>query len=153
MYYQDHFLLIGVLISIILFVCLLFKMYRLDKRLDVFLRDGDKDIEGVLKSLIIKSKKQSEDIKSILESISRLDKISQKSFQKMGIVRFNPFNETGGNQSFSIALLDAEKNGFVITSHYSREANRVYAKPIIGGESQYSLSDEEKRAISQALGL
>jgi len=76
----------------------------------------------------------------------------KKHVQKVGVVRFNPFKDIGGDQSFSIALLDEEDNGLVITSLYGREGNRVYAKPIEGGQSKYQLSDEEKEAISRAIG-
>ncbi len=113
-----------------------------------------------------KTKKQEpENIKEVLEYLKRLEKShaeitrelaelkedNKKNLQKIGIVRFNPFKETGGDQSFSIALLDADNDGFVITSHYSREANRVYAKPIEKGVSKYQLSTEEKEAINKAI--
>lgn len=70
--------------------------------------------------------------------------------QKTAVIRFNPFKDAGGDQSFSIAALDDEKNGFVVSSLFGREINRVYAKPIRTGESQYQLTDEEKKAIEQA---
>jgi hypothetical protein len=72
------------------------------------------------------------------------------AIQKLGIVRFNPFKEVGSDQSFSVAFLDDNDNGVVITSHYSREGNRVYGKPIKSGESGYSLSKEEIDAIGMA---
>lgn len=72
---------------------------------------------------------------------------------KVGIVRFNPFHETGGDQSFAIALLDEYNTGFVVMSHYMKDHNRVYAKPIVKGVSEYMLSEEEKEAIVQAQGL
>ena len=70
---------------------------------------------------------------------------------KIGIIRFNPFHEIGSDQSFSFALLDQEENGFVLTSHYLQETNRVYAKPIKRGKSEYPLSKEEEGAIAQAI--
>lgn len=76
---------------------------------------------------------------------------SKLSIQKIGVVRFNPFKEVGGDQSFSIALLDANDNGVVITSLYTREGNRVYGKPIKNGASEYALSNEEKTAIEKAI--
>ena len=86
----------------------------------------------------------------ISEEIENLKKESKFSVQKIGIVRFNPFSEVGGDQSFSIALLDGNDNGVVITSLYAREENRVFGKPIKGGISEYSLSNEEKEAIEKA---
>ena len=83
-----------------------------------------------------------------LEDIKLQGKLS---IQKIGVVRFNPFKEVGGDQSFSIALLDANNDGVVITSLYTREGNRVYGKPIKNGKSEYSLSEEEKTAIEKAI--
>ena len=84
------------------------------------------------------------------EELENLKKESKFSVQKIGIVRFNPFSEVGGDQSFSIALLDGNDNGVVITSLYTREGNRVYGKPIKNGRSEYSLSNEEKEVIEKA---
>lgn len=111
-----------------------------------------------------KNKKEPVNLKEVLEYLKKLEKNhekisrefeefkekSRKNLQKVGIVRFNPFKEIGGEQSFSIAVLDANDNGIVITSHYGREANRVYAKPIEKGTSKYQLSKEENEAISEA---
>ncbi len=75
----------------------------------------------------------------------------QKAVTKVGLIRFNPFKETGGDQSFVIALLNEDNSGFVITSHYFQDHNRVYAKPITEGKSEYPLSREEQEAISKAI--
>jgi len=72
------------------------------------------------------------------------------SVQKVGLLRYNPFKEVGGNQSFSIALLDANDSGIIITSLYSREGNRVYGKPVKKGKSAFLLTEEEKETISKA---
>lgn len=88
---------------------------------------------------------------NLSERLEDLRKESKFSVQKLGIVRFNPFSEVGGDQSFSIALLDGNDNGIVITSLYSREGNRVFAKPIKKGKSEYSLSEEETKAIQRAM--
>ena len=65
-------------------------------------------------------------------------------------MRYNPFEETGGNQSFALALLDAEGNGWVLSSLHARQGTRVYAKSIRGGRSDAALSEEETAAIRQA---
>jgi hypothetical protein len=96
-------------------------------------------------------KKLKEDFEKFSEELEKLKKESKFSIQKIGIVRFNPFFEIGGNQSFSVALLDGNNNGFVITSLYTREGNRIYAKPIVDEKSQYLLSKEEKEAIEKAI--
>ena len=92
-----------------------------------------------------------ENLEKLSQELEKLKKESKFSIQKTGIVRFNPFSEIGGNQSFSIALLDGKNNGLVITSLYTREGNRIYAKPIKDGHSEYLLSKEEKEAIEKAM--
>jgi hypothetical protein len=69
----------------------------------------------------------------------------------VGVVRFNAFQDTGSDLSFSVAFLDAHKNGLVISSIYGRDESRSYAKPIKDGQSQYQLSAEENEAIQRAV--
>ena len=102
-----------------------------------------KEVLGVLKNL-------EERLKKTDKKLQILEKNSKFFLQKVGIIRFNPFPEVGSNQSFSIALLDNNNDGVVITSLYSREENRVYGKPIKNGISEYSLSKEEIKAIKRA---
>jgi len=141
-------LILGSLIFFVLF--LLFQVLKLKQRLDVFLKRGNKDLEEVLRDLVEKSERSEKDIQKIFEKISELEKVAKISLQKVGVVRYNSFKNVGGNQSFSIALLDSQNSGFVITSLYMREKTRIFAKPIFQGKSEYSLSEEEKRAIEKA---
>ena len=80
----------------------------------------------------------------------QLEKAAYFSMQHMGVVRFNPFQDTGGDQSFAVALVDGHGNGVVLSSLHGRDATRVYAKPVKAWESTYSLTDEEKQAIALA---
>ena len=80
----------------------------------------------------------------------RLEESSPRAFQRVGLVRFNPFEDTGGNQSFALALLDADGNGWVLSSLHARTGTRIYAKAIHGGRSDGALSEEETTAIKQA---
>ena len=80
-----------------------------------------------------------------------LEALAQRSIQKVGVVRFNPFADTGGDQSFAIALLDADGTGVVLSSLHSRTDTRVFAKPVHNGRSRHQLSDEEQDAIRKAL--
>ncbi len=75
----------------------------------------------------------------------------RRSFQRVGLVRFNPFEDTGGNQSFALALLDANGDGLVVSSLHSRAGTRLYAKAVAAGRSETALSDEETRAVTEAL--
>jgi len=81
-----------------------------------------------------------------------LEREGRKALQRLGIVRYNPFEDTGGNQSFVLALLDADGDGIVLTSLHTRQATRLYAKPVRGGKSDASLSEEEVEALGIALG-
>ena len=105
-----------------------------------------KDLRGVLN----KVKGLEEKVEKILEEMEKTKKEQRFSVQKVGIIRFNPFSEVGGDQSFSVALLNEKDDGIVITSLYTRQENRVYGKPIKNGQSEYTLSEEEKQAIEKA---
>ena len=80
-----------------------------------------------------------------------LERAGQAAIQRVGVVRFNPFTDTGGDQSFAIALLDALGNGLVLSSLHGRADTRVFAKHVRGGRSKHQLSTEEEDAIRQAL--
>ncbi len=112
-----------------------------------------------------RSKKEPENITEVLKKLGILEKNlgelsqdlkelkaeSRSHFKKIGLVRYNPFSGVGGDQSFSIALFDDHNNGVVLTSLFSREGNRVYAKIVEKGVSPHVLSDEEKQAIKKAI--
>ena len=88
--------------------------------------------------------------KKLRKELEKVKKEQESCLQGAGLIRFNPFLQEGGNQSFSMALLDKKDNGVVVTSLYTKEGNRVYGKPVKQGKSEYSLSEDEKRAIREA---
>lgn len=75
-----------------------------------------------------------------------------RAVQRVGLVRFNPFDDTGSDQSFALALLDAGGDGVVLSSLHSRTATRFYAKPVKAGRTTHALTTEEQQALAQALG-
>ncbi len=83
--------------------------------------------------------------------LEALEAVARISVQKVGFKRFNPFDNTGGDQSFAAALLDGKNDGIVISSLYTREGVRVYAKEIKAGASKHPLSAEERAVLAQAL--
>jgi hypothetical protein len=95
-------------------------------------------------------KKLEKRIDVIQEDLYKEKEKNNLALRKLGILRYNPFKESGGDQSFSLALLEDNDNGFVITSIYTNEGVRVFAKPVIKGDSKYQLSEEEKEAIKKA---
>ncbi len=117
-----------------------------------FLNKQKKEPES-LEEVLAQFNDLKEGFKKISKELKDLRKENKFSIQKIGMVRFNPFQGVGGDQSFSLALLDANDSGIVITSLYTREENRIYGKPIKTGRSEYQLSEEEKKAIAQAKGL
>lgn len=95
--------------------------------------------------------KDSRQNQAVLEqALTELKQNLTFAVQKLGLVRFNPFDDGGGNFSFCLALLDAHNSGIVITSMYGREQNRIYTKKIDAGKSETQLTEEEKQAIAMA---
>jgi len=87
---------------------------------------------------------------NIEKNLSHIEKSLRRCVQGVGIVRFNAFADSGGNQSFAIALINEAGDGVIISSLYSREKVSVFAKPIINNKSEFELTEEEKEAIKRA---
>ena len=107
----------------------------------------------ISKELLEKVDALKKELAKTVKDIEELQKKVQHTVTKIGVMRFNPFKEIGGDQSFCIALLDEKQNGLVITSYYGRDLNRVYAKEIEHGASKYDLCEEEKEAIKKAMNV
>jgi hypothetical protein len=107
-----------------------------------------------LEQLIFDTLSLSNDIalenKEISKRIKNIERDMQSCIQKVGIIRYNAFENVGSDQSFSIALLDNNDNGVVISGIYSRESSTTYAKKIVNGQSKHALSAEELQAISES---
>jgi hypothetical protein len=114
------------------------------------------DAEGAgLDEILDRQFRRLDTIAERVEALNRLhhelEALAHRSIQKVGVVRFNPFADTGGDQSFAIALLDAEGNGLVLSSLHGRADTRIFAKQVQAGRSKHALSDEEQDAIRKAL--
>ena len=96
-----------------------------------------------------------EDVRGRLGEIdgvqATLEHRTQTSIQHIGLIRFNPFDDTGSDQSFALAMLDDRRDGVVISSLHGRTNTRLFAKPVEGGTSSHALSDEEAQAIRVAM--
>ncbi len=108
------------------------------------------NLEQILDDHIARVHRVAEEIADVETRTRRLEKAAYFNMQHLGIVRFNPFHDTGGDQSFAIALVDGHGNGVVLSSLHARDVTRVYAKPLTRWESTYSLTEEEKQAIALA---
>lgn len=112
---------------------------------------SQKDLKSVLENLLKEFDKESKRTDELVKELKNLKQENFYNIQKIGLVRFNPFSETGGNQSFCLAVLDNNDSGFVISSLHSRDTTRLYAKPIKKSKADgYELSAEEKQAIKNA---
>ena len=142
------------ILSIIFFILLAYNIIRTNKILRKYkrlMRGADnKNLEVMLYKHLDALDASMNRVKELDESYSALTKRLRRSIQNVGIVRYNAFDGMGSNQSFSLALLDENGDGFVLTSLYGRNASTTFAKPIKGMQSSYPLSDEEKKAIEQA---
>ena len=132
-------------------IVLIILIVRLRSRFKFFLiGKRGKDWEEVLNSQVQELKRLGFRTQDLEKKQKILETIAQKSFQKVGLVRYNPFKEVGGNQSFSLAVLDNSDQGFVLSALFATERSRVYIKSIKKGTSPQTLTGEEKEAITQA---
>ncbi len=112
-----------------------------------------KDLKSLLEEILKDIKIRDEDVKELKKAIELIKKDSLKHIQKFSFMRYNPFKDTGGDQSFVLALLDAEDNGLVLSSYHGREGTRIYAKSIKKGKGEnFALSDEEEKVVKEAKG-
>jgi len=123
-----------------------------NKKIDELLEKGKiKDFKDIFIKQKEKNDNLEDQIKETILRVKNLENISQITIRKIGIVRYNPFNDMGGNQSFVIALLDNRNNGFLISSLSDRERTRIYAKTIKQGKPDYNISQEEQEALTRAI--
>lgn len=135
-------------ISVILFI-IMFVMYRKTRR--IVSVDSKETLVKQLDDYFTSIEDVQEAHRALLGEMKKLGTMSHRSMQKSGFHRYNPFEDTGGNQSFSICLLDAHNNGFIISSLHGREGTRMYAKEIKNSQPIQTLSDEENLVLHNAL--
>ena len=123
----------------------------LRQRLNMLTRGADgASLEGVLDAHLELVHQVSEDLDEVTARTTTLEAASRHHLGRVGLVRFNPFPDTGGNQSFALAMLDESEDGFIVSSLHSRTGTRIYAKAIAAGKTDTTLSAEEAEAIDQA---
>ena len=152
----DNFLIIFAILLIVLlisYVVLIIKTSNLNKRYKQFMKklgngkNIEEDLENYM-SRVEKVERQNSELHLICKEMG-----NQLSgcVQKIGIVRYNAFKDTGSDLSFALALLDEDNTGVVMNGIYSREMSNIYAKPVEKGKSPYTISEEEKLAIDKAI--
>ena len=153
---QEFNIVIAALVHILIILAIinlinLRKLKNDYKRLMEILGKGD-NFNDMLKGYLAKVEDTSKEVENLKGKADGIQKNVEKCFQKVGIVRYNAFLETGGALSFALALLDFENSGFIINGVYSRDnTTTTYAKPVVNGKSKYTLVKEEEEALEIAL--
>ena len=146
------FLLILIIVLFVLYVNVTLKYNRLKSSYNTFMKGKDgKTLEESMKERV-------EEIESILKvtkqnrmEIKEINKKLDRNYQKVGIVKYDAFNEMGGKLSFALAMLDGNNSGWVINAMHSREGCYTYIKEIVRGESYIELAEEESESLEQAI--
>lgn len=152
----DNYLFILSIITIILligFIAVLISNIKLNNRYKNFMSKlgRSKNLEEDLENFMYKVDRVEKQNAEITNFCKNLDEDISKCIQKVGIVRYSAFKDTGSDLSFAVALLDEKNNGIVFNGIYSREMSNIYAKPVESGNSKYTLSNEEVEAIEKAV--
>lgn len=117
----------------------------------LFPKSGGRDIRVKFEEVINKVGQFDQDLRGLDEKLDSFDKASLGHIQRKALLRYNPYDNTGGNISFSLALLDLKGTGIILTSLHSRSETRVYAKEIVLGKGKHELSKEEGQVLKEAL--
>lgn len=153
--YNEVIILGITVVSVVSLILVVFNLQRTGKMIRKYnkLMEGmeNKNIEEMLTSHLKTVNKMFSKTLEIESEYKSARKMAEKSVQKIGVVRFNAFENTGSDLSFAVALLDSFGDGVVISSLFARDESRTYAKPVEKGQSSYHLSDEEKEAIKKAM--
>ena len=152
----DNFLIIFAILLIVLlisYVVLIIKTSNLNKRYKQFMKKlgNGKNIEEDLENYMYRVEKVERQNSELHLICKEMGNQLSGCVQKIGIVRYNAFKDTGSDLSFALALLDEDNTGVVMNGIYSREMSNIYAKPVEKGKSPYTISDEEKLAIDKAI--
>lgn len=142
---------IGVLVLLLLNIISQIRISSITKKYNRLVEGVDEaSLEDLIFEYIDEVKEMKKETKTIKNMCENLYNKLKFAIQKVGFVRYNAFNDVGSDLSFSVALLDDNLNGFVISSLFGRNECNTYAKPIVNGKSKYTLSDEEIQAIEIA---
>ena len=141
-----------IFVALIIFISINVKLAKMNRRYKKMMQGMEGvNLERLLMSHIDEVHQAVKKVNQLDADCKRLDVIARHCVQKVGIVRFNAFEDMGSDLSFAIALLDAKNSGIVLSGIYARSETRTYSKPIENGASTYFLTEEEKQAIQQAM--
>jgi len=123
---------------------------RMKQRVDMLTGGAEGDLEAVLGQHLEIVHEVGQDLDELTARMAVLESTGRHHYARQGLVRFSPFEDTGGNQSFALALLDESDDGLIISSLHSRTGTRIYAKAVSNGKADATTSPEETQAIDQA---
>ena len=146
-----NFLRSDIFLTILFFAVINLKKLRVSYKKFMNKLGNGENFDEMLKEYIKKVNTVEAKNEEIISYCKVLDDNMKKCTQKIGIVRYNAFKDTGSDLSFSLAILDDYNNGVVLNGIYARDCSNIYAKPVENGISKYVLSDEEKEAINRAI--
>ncbi len=145
-------LVLLVLVLLVGLVLALRRLSELEARLSLVTRGADgEDLAGVLEAHLDKVYAVAHRQDQLDERAAGLEQQARRTVQGVGLVRFNNFDDTGGNQSFAMALTDTDGNGIVLSSLHARNQTRLYAKGVAAGTPEGALSAQESEALRLAL--
>lgn len=128
------------------------RIARLAGRLDAMTRGGDgRSLEAVIAGSLERVDRIGRDVDQLASRSAVMETDLRSAVQHVALLRYNPFEETGGNQSFALALMDANGNGLVVSSLHARAGTRIYGKTLVAGRAEVTLSTEESEAVRLAL--
>ena len=142
-----------IIILFVGFIILLVNNVKMNNKYKNFMKKlgNGKNIEEDLENIMYKVDRVEKQNAEIMNFCKGLDEDLSKCIQKVGIVRYSAFKDTGSDLSFAVALLDENNDGVVFNGIYSREMSNIYAKPVEHGKSNYTISEEESQAIQKAM--
>ncbi len=148
---------LGAIVLVLAGLCLLtivmlqsLQISRLKQRIDALTGGEEGDLEAVLGQHLEIVHEVGRDLDELTARTAVLESAGRHHYNRQGLVRFNPFDDTGGSQSFALALLDESADGLIISSLHSRTGTRIYAKAVVNGKAEATLSTEEAQAIEEA---
>src|SRR5438552_2397005 len=145
--------LIVVALLLIVVIAALIRLTKLNRQYARLTRNtSGGNLEEILRGYMDSVEESGARIGSLEQSVGGLTQGQKGCLQRIGLVRFDAFEDVGGEQSFAVVMLDGEHNGVALSSIYSRNDVRVYAKEIRNGAGAHTLTEEERRAMAQANG-
>jgi HAMP domain-containing protein len=135
-------------LAVLLWLWLAFRFSRLGRTRRGMVAAGN--VQGQLDQQEARISELAQSLGEVRTRLPGIEAVGARSVQHVGVVRYNPFEDTGGQQSFAMALLDGAANGVVISSLHSRQQTRIYLKTISAGRAEATLSAEETEAVRRA---